>query len=129
MDDLLTRLRAKLDEVERIARAATVGPWRVDDETYAEVIYGDDDTSVVAGGRWGGEASVFDSTADALHIAAQNPAVTLRMVAAHRKILDEHERICAEYNDPARTEPMAFGPAYGLWIALVALAEGYGIEA
>jgi hypothetical protein len=68
------------------------------------------------------------ATAGAL-IVRHDPAAVLRMVAAHRKILDEHDRICDQYNDPKRTAPMAMGPAYGLWLAIVALAEAYGVEA
>lgn len=142
----LDKLKAAIDESERIARAATAGPWRVDDETYAEIIYGgtDDMTSVVSGGRWGGEASVFDQTADALHIAAQNPAVTLRMVAAHRKILDLHapdEGCCAVCHGPEEmqefydreteqeTVEWISDPAPYPCDTVRALAEGYGIEA
>lgn len=59
-----------LDALQKLADAATVGPWRVDDEDYAEAIYGGDDSAVVAGGRWGGEASVFNETSDARYIVA-----------------------------------------------------------
>lgn len=88
MDDLVQWFGEQLDKVERLARAATEGPWSVDDEKYAEAIYGPDHrTAVVAGGRWGGEASVFESTEDALHIAAHDPARVLREIDADRKLL------------------------------------------
>jgi hypothetical protein len=46
----------------------------VDDDNYAEVIYADDQqTAVISGGRWGGEASVFESTEDAIHMTAEQP--------------------------------------------------------
>lgn len=86
--DIVAFLTARLDEDERLARAATAGPWTVDDEEYAETIYGADHTAVVAGGRWGGEASVFESTEDARHIARHDPPRVLREVAAKRKLVN-----------------------------------------
>ena len=44
MDDLVHWLGAQLDEDERIARAATEGPWSVDSESYAESINAADGT-------------------------------------------------------------------------------------
>lgn len=88
MDELVAWLRAVLDEVERMAKAATPGPWSVDNVIFAETILaGDAFTAVVAGGRWGGEASVFNETADAIHIALHDPASALADVAAKRRIL------------------------------------------
>ncbi|MGW2940001.1 DUF6221 family protein [Streptomyces sp. NPDC001156] len=55
MDDLIQWLRVQLDEDVRIARAATEGPWSVNDESIITA----DGTEVVPGGRSGGEASVF----------------------------------------------------------------------
>ncbi|MEU1600369.1 DUF6221 family protein [Streptomyces sp. NPDC005708] len=52
-------LRVQLDEDARIARAATEGPWSVNDES----IIAADGTEVVAGDRSGGKASVFAATA------------------------------------------------------------------
>lgn len=86
-DDLATFLRARLDEDESIARAATPGPWSVDSETYAERIGCNDGTSVVSGSRWNGEASVFNETDDALHIARHDPARVLAEVDAKRKVI------------------------------------------
>lgn len=91
--DLVQWLTAQLDEDERIARAATSGPWSVNDESYAEWIIAADGTEVVAGGRWGGEASVFESTEDALHIAEHDPARELREIDAKRRLLDEHQDV------------------------------------
>lgn len=84
-------LRARLDEDEQVARAASPGPWHVDDEIYAQRIVAADDTAVVDGGRWGGEASVFDFTEDALHIARHDPARVLAQVEMMRHIVDMHE--------------------------------------
>jgi len=77
---------ARLNDDERIAKAATPGPWAVDNETYAEQI-SSPDGPVVSGGRWGGEASVFESTEDALHIARHDPARVLGEVAAKRVLI------------------------------------------
>lgn len=91
MDDLVTFLRAALDDDEQIARAALPGPWHVNDEALVETIYSADDVAVVAGGRWGGEAPVFDSDADAVHIVRHDPARVLREVAAKRAIADSYD--------------------------------------
>lgn len=125
-DDLIAKLRAALDEDERIARAATPGPWAVDNETYAETIYGEGDnyTTVVAGGRWGGEASVFDSTEDAIHIARHDPARVLRQTAAIRKLLDEHERL-VEANSSDRAD---LAERAALWRVIRLFAEAYRIQ-
>jgi uncharacterized protein DUF6221 len=93
MADLVQWLGAQLDADERIARAATAGPWLVDCETHAEAIIAGDGTSVIAGGRWGGEASVFGSTEDAIHIAAHDPARVLREVEAKRRIVEQHRPV------------------------------------
>lgn len=88
MSDLIEFLRARLDEDGQAAHAATPGPWAVDNEDYAEAIRGAD-TDVVSGGRWGGEAPVFESTSDALHIARHDPARVLAEVEAKRGIIRE----------------------------------------
>lgn len=125
MSDLAAWLRAQLDEDERVARVASPGPWRVDSETYAEAIYGASDEAVIAGGRWGGEASVFDSTADAIHIARHDPARVLAEVAAKRKILELHPAAgllsapdlcgsCAAYPGPCDTLRLLALPYAGM---------------
>jgi hypothetical protein len=85
-------LLARVAEDEASAKAASPGPWKVDSEDYAETIYaGDGYNSVVSGGRWGGEASCFDKTEDALHIARHDPARVLRQCEAIRRIVEEHQ--------------------------------------
>lgn len=87
--ELADQIQAGLDADEQAARTATPGPWTLYDNNYPETIYGDGDkTAVVAGGRWGGEASVFESTADAVHIARHDPARVLAEVASKRALLD-----------------------------------------
>ncbi|WP_329308359.1 DUF6221 family protein [Streptomyces microflavus] len=92
-DALVAFLKDRLDDDERVARAATEGPWRVDSEDFAEAIYDARNQVVVGGGRWGGEASVFDTTEDAIHIARHDPARTLREVEAKRGLLDLHRQV------------------------------------
>jgi hypothetical protein len=97
--ELVAFLQARLSEDEQAARAATPGPWTVDAKEYPETIYAPGNVDVVAGGRWGGEASVFNSTEDAVHIARHDPARVLREIAAKRRLLAlyvEHERMDRE---------------------------------
>lgn len=122
-EDLVAFIEARLAEDERIALAATGGPWRVDNEDYAEAIYAADGfTTVVAGGRWGGEASVFNSDDDARHIARHDPARVLRDVAADRWILKQHEHLRfaqpgEDWNDQDHVEnPQAFPGSDRPWV-------------
>ena len=85
--DIADFIRARLDEDEQAARAATPGPWTVDSDIYPEAINSPSGDQPVAGGRWGGEASVFETAADAVHIARHDPARVLAEVAAKRRIL------------------------------------------
>lgn len=93
-------LLARIAEDEAVARASTPGPWHVDSDTYAETISSNDGTAVVAGGRWGGEASVFDSSNDALHITRWNPKRVLAACEAKRRILELHRHRPAGARDP-----------------------------
>lgn len=86
----VTFLLAAHERALALAEPATRGPWAVDDERYPWAIYGAGDAAVVSGGRWGGEASVFDSEHDARFIAANHPDTVLRRVVAERGILAEH---------------------------------------
>jgi hypothetical protein len=97
--EFLRFLNARLDEDEQTAKAATAGPWSVDSESYAEAIHSADRTAVVAGGRWGDEASVFETTEDAIHIARHDPARVLREVERDRRILELHAPGETEYVD------------------------------
>jgi hypothetical protein len=114
MAELVQWLRAQLDTDERIARAATAGPWLVDCETYAEALIAGDGTTVIAGGRWGGEASAFESTEDALHIAAHDPARVLREIEAKRRILDLHSLV-GTLQTGARIETVVSCPICRVW--------------
>lgn len=90
-DDLVAFLKGRLDEDEQAVRAATPGPWLLNDQTYPEAIGNSSGTDVVSGSRWNGSASVFNETADALHIAHWNPARVLAEVEVKRQLLTVHK--------------------------------------
>ncbi|WP_030757312.1 DUF6221 family protein [Streptomyces sp. NRRL F-5135] len=94
-------LRAQLDEDERIARAATAGPWRHNPDKHHRIVgtslleeavfagpSGDDAICVAATG----ETDDRQSTKDAIHIAAHAPTRVLREIDAKRRLLDWLER-------------------------------------
>ncbi len=97
MDDLITFLRAQLDEDERIARAASPGPWewltengepwqpKPDgwlDYTGEYLGVGKDSGTLFGPG--------MTPHADAVHIAAHDPARVLREIEAKRRIVDRY---------------------------------------
>jgi len=85
MDDLVRWLGEQLDEDERIARAATRGPW-------VQSGIGDYGWTVDFG-RPGAGVETADSDqglADADFIAAHHPARVLREIDAKRRIIAEH---------------------------------------
>jgi NADPH-dependent ferric siderophore reductase len=82
-DDLVAFLREQLDADERIARAATPGPWEQDPEragslTSAEYWYVVDCSGTPAAGE------------NAEHVARHDPARVLAEITAKRAIVDEH---------------------------------------
>lgn len=116
MDDLIARIRAAIDEDERIAKAAV--NWSYGAQEWADA----------------GEP-------DWVHIARHDPARVLRQVAAHRKILDIVEQTRAiETNASERIRSGTHTPTYlrdwndaqrelaVLQPILEILAETYGIE-
>ena len=92
-------VRSGVDEDERIALAASEGPWKVDNSNYPEAIYDGDGQSVVSGGRWGGEASIFSDDADAFHMVRHDPARVLREVAAKRAVLEYHREVTEDHEE------------------------------
>jgi hypothetical protein len=92
MDDLAQWLHAQLDEDERIARAATLGPW-------VQSGVGDYGWTVDFGRPGAGveTADTEQGLADADFIAAHNPARVLREIDAKRQIIDQ----CAYWNERA----------------------------
>ena len=97
MADLVQWLKECLNEDERIARAATPGPWRAHDTHLgqygyaATVLSGDgNDTDLrawlpsMSNEPWDEKRNVW---ADAAHIAAHDPARVLREIEAKRQLL------------------------------------------
>ena len=100
MDDLARWLSAQLDEDERIAKAATPGPWRAHDTHLgqyghaATVLSGEgNDTDLrawlpsMSQEPWDEARNVW---ADAEHVAAHDPARVLREIDAKRKLLGQY---------------------------------------
>jgi len=136
-DDLVARLKAGLDQDEAAAMAATGTAWAWEatgdkDNSWAVGYVEDEDGRPLSGEIEHGQGIVIDGVcesingnlADAPHIARQNPARTLREVAAHRKIL-------ARYTEPL--EGLGLGEQLqlsqekqGLYFAVCALAAIYG---
>lgn len=79
MDDLVTWLRAQLDDDERVARMAADGPWCR--EGAGQIVGGPGGQFLIAARSqaWNGD-----------HIARHDPARVLVEVDAKRRILDEH---------------------------------------
>jgi hypothetical protein len=97
-DDVLARLRRCLDEDEATAKEAatsTAAHWvqgtqQPPNWDGSTVYQADDDLA------W---FKPFESEEAAAHIARWDPARVLRVVVAHRKILDEHPPVAALYEE------------------------------
>lgn len=90
MDDLVTFLRARLNEDEQEAAAASPGPWHVDAE--ADEVLAVDDIVVAEGFALSGQ----QLRATTRHIARHDPARVLAEVAAKRSMIgriDSHATI------------------------------------
>lgn len=87
MTDLRTWISQQIDKAEAVARAATPGPWITPDH---------DDQIGMLEVRTAHEADIMIgyvadvATADAHHIALNDPAAVLRRCTADRKILARH---------------------------------------
>lgn len=92
MNDLITWLRGVLDDDERVAKAATPGPWSVHRQGLEAVV-----SPGVAMDKEEGGVSVED----AAHIARHDPAAVLADVKAKRAVLDLLNLTAGPY-DPAR---------------------------
>jgi hypothetical protein len=131
LDDFVPRLLAVIDETEQVARAANDGPWRVNDERYPESIYSADGTCVIGGGRWGGEASVFDSTEDALHIVRNDPEAVLRRCEADRELVEEAALVLGQRRPRDQESATVHDRAVAVWELVLhnrALAYGVTVE-
>jgi hypothetical protein len=104
VDDLVTWLRAQLDEDERVAREADSGRWLPEDKGITFEYRADD--------FHGGEAQarlVADTRANQWHIANWDPARVLAEVEAKRRILDLHH--VTEFESEPDHDPMGAGCA------------------
>lgn len=115
MSDLVTFLRARLDDDDRMARAATAGPWQwTGEQCYAESECGSDhrhdwghmgpDLNSASGelvlSSMGHDADqVIVNRPDAEHIAQHGPSRVLADIAAKRAVLDLHAEHAAAYPD------------------------------
>jgi len=126
MSDLITALRAKLDEVEQAALNATPGPWswahRAGPHRYALVSNAHPSQVVLPTSA----PDVYPQRGDAQHIALHSPDAVLAMVAAHRLLLDQFEEL-------TNNRERMFDPALSLqWHLLHQVIEtiacGYRIE-
>lgn len=97
--DLATFLLARLAEDEKVARAATPGPWRVSEpyETTSKVLADDSDRDVVSGPSPGPSHVASDhegfgavNVLNGEHIARHDPARVLAEVEAKREIVKMH---------------------------------------
>lgn len=100
-------LLERIAEDEAVAGAASGGGWHVDNDTYAESIHNLHGL-VIGGGRWGGEASVFETTEDAIHIARFDPMRIMAECKAKRAIVDFHQAwpVLVEQPEPLWDKPI-----------------------
>lgn len=106
MDDLVAFIRARLDEDEASARAATAGPWRnAPTARHHLTASGRSEEAVFAAPRdtgalvvaTTGEARERRNLVNAEHITRHDPARVLREVEAKRQLLALH--VLAEQDD------------------------------
>jgi hypothetical protein len=88
MDELVRWLGEQLDEDERIARAATDGPWvaEVSGETGNCVIPADAQSTR----EYVARTQLYAAAFDAEHIARHDPARVLREIDAKRRLVELH---------------------------------------
>jgi hypothetical protein len=127
MSDLVEWLETAIGATERVAEAATSGPWVATSHGFIDVapkttggfvaiasdVYADGSTGPVL-------------QADAEHIALNDPAAVLRRCAADRKLIAEVRR--AEWISKNTGDPAAVAVEIGLRSALKIVAEGYGYQ-
>lgn len=138
-DELVVRLQATLDEIERLAKAATPGPWRYNPRKEwheptalafppelrppGEEFVGAGPLDATVGVAATGPTDHPQSMADAAFIAANDPQSVLRLVRSHRDILDEW---CKWRGSCTTERQLGYFAALGLSVR--ALARGYGLE-
>lgn len=132
----LVWLRARLDDDERTARAATTGPWwhnpgkqwldpdafEVYDRSKGEEFVGYGESPLSGCIAATGPASHAQAMSDAEHVARWHPARVLAEVHAKQDLLAEFEQAGAFY-DVHRSAPA--GEVHGLWTAVKLAARPY----
>ncbi|MFJ9214213.1 DUF6221 family protein [Streptomyces sp. NPDC102264] len=117
--DLVAFVRARLDEDEQTARAATAGPWTTMGQRVLDSSPPSDRLGI--GMAVGHAAASADYNETAVHIARQDPAATLRRIARDRAILNAYEEVADMDTDDAKHE-YAYGRAVGLGYAVRQMA-------
>lgn len=133
MSDLIERLRAAIDEDERLANLMPPWPWTVNAD---EVLATDGDLVCEPFALSNNQLRNM-----AAYIVRHDPARVLRMVAAHRKILDGHPPFPVRQNGNGRVFAYECATCHekGTWEneplrqdwpcpTLLALAEAYGLD-
>lgn len=129
---LLDRITAAIDEAERDARRCEeVFPcdWELSDRGWmAHVTANGPHFPTVVTLDQNQVAEDFGYLADALrHFVRQNPKATLIRCAAHKRLIADYRAYADAYDyrssDPVRPEPLL-----PLWLAVLRVAEGYGLD-
>ncbi|NJP93920.1 hypothetical protein HCN51_31550 [Nonomuraea sp. FMUSA5-5] len=122
MDELVMFLRARLDEDEQEALAASPGPWKANAEQ--DEVLAVDDIEVATGFALSGE----QLRATVRHIVRHDPPRALREVASKRRIIDrEVERAREGWRRRLEEHRMTFDEWAGhfRWETLDLLAAAY----
>lgn len=131
MSELIDRLKAAIDEDERIAKATESGEWEAHG-SYGDAWVAEKDGHLVAAHREVYPECAISLDDDvAVHIARHDPARVLRQVKAHRTILSwalEATKMCEVSGNGTLGHPGEHMMGdIGRW-TIEALAEAYGIE-
>lgn len=126
-DELIAKLNAALDEDERVALSTHDAdePWSVEPFQPTEPGGLPGSTWVVNGPDGENGVAVVQGSFRANHIVRHDPARVLRQVAAIRKVLAAYQDESTYLAANLRADG---GVAHGLWTAIEAFAEAYGIE-
>lgn len=126
--DLVSRFTATLDELERVAREATDGPWIFDGDAVdvEPTTRGSEYIARYVGDTWSDVTSMLP--ADGAHIALWDPQAVLQLVAAAREVIAEYLRVrklwsdALDRGDDSQDETVA----HRYW-SMRTLAAGFGV--
>lgn len=145
-DDLVSGLLAAIEQREKLAEAATAGPWRYNPgkEWHAptelafppemrppgEEFVGAGPLDATACVAATGPTDHPQSMVDAAFIAVNDPQAVLRLCRAHRKIIEQYcdAQLHAELAVTELGGANSVGRAAALLTVVEALAEGYGLS-